>query len=475
MTTTSAYDPGSRPRPRRLERSRDDRWIAGVCGGLGEYLNIDPVIVRLIAVALVFAGGAGVIAYVAAVLLVPERGAPGPILKTGWSRRGDRPFVIAGAILLAIGAITLVDALPIGLGGNVILAAVVLGGGAYLLLIYTELGRSLGLDVRRGGGARPASGAAPEAGTEVAVAGRPAGAPATSGEERPGASGAAAGEAAAGEATAATEALGSAGAPTAGEALGGGTAVTEPLGSPVVAARRARRRQRRRATGIALGAVLLIVGAAGVLLAAGVYDVRPETFIAGAIIVTGVAVAASAWFGGAPLLIGLGLATAAVLGALTAADVHLSGGVGDRVYTPAGATALKSDYKLGVGRLWVDMRNTELAPGTTNMKADLGIGELTVVVPDGVPVQVKGKAGGGDLRLLGRDSNGADVKRTVTDVPQLRPRGAPRRLAIDAQVGFGEVRILRGQSAPRPDDRFDRSASGLSPAWMRPPAFGGAR
>ena len=266
MTTTSAYDQGSRPR--RLERSPDDRWIAGVCGGLGEYLNIDPVIVRLIALALIFAGGAGVIAYIAAVLLVPERGAAGPILRTGLRRSGDRPFVIAGAILLAIGAITLVNALPIGLGGNVILAAVVLGGGAYLLLIYTELGRSIGVDVRRRGGARqsddPEPGAAPAPGTDVAVAEQLANAPAT----------------------AATEPL--------------ATAATEPLESPVVAARRERRRRRRQATGIALGGALIVIGLAGALLAAGVYDVRPETFVAGAIVVTGAALVASAWFGGAP-------------------------------------------------------------------------------------------------------------------------------------------------------------------------------
>ena len=166
---------------------------------------------------------------------------------------------------------------------------------------------------------------------------------------------------------------------------------------------------------------------------------------------------------------------AAVLGALTAANVHLSGGVGDHVYRPAAATAVKSDYKLGIGRLWVDMRNTELAPGTTTTSADLGIGELTVVVPDGVPVQVKGKAGAGDLQLLGRETNGADVERTVTDTPKIRPRGAPRRLVIDAQVGFGEVRILRGQSAPRPDGGFNSAGEPLSVGWVRPPTLGGAR
>ena len=43
----------------------------------------------------------------------------------------------------------------------------------------------------------------------------------------------------------------------------------------------------------------------------------------------------SAWFGGAPALIWLGLGTAAVLGVVTAANVNLSAGVGDRVYEPA--------------------------------------------------------------------------------------------------------------------------------------------
>src|SRR5215207_6539618 len=42
--------------PRRLYRSRSDRVIWGVCGGLARYFNIDPVIVRVAAVALVFAG-----------------------------------------------------------------------------------------------------------------------------------------------------------------------------------------------------------------------------------------------------------------------------------------------------------------------------------------------------------------------------------------------------------------------------------
>lgn len=62
---------------RRLTRSVTERKIAGVCGGIAEYLNIDPVIVRLIWVILSIVPGAlfgGLIAYLVAWLLIPEPG-----------------------------------------------------------------------------------------------------------------------------------------------------------------------------------------------------------------------------------------------------------------------------------------------------------------------------------------------------------------------------------------------------------------
>jgi len=57
---------------KRLERSLDDKMIAGVCGGFGEYFNIDPTIVRLLWVALSLAFGGGIVAYIVAWLIVPE-------------------------------------------------------------------------------------------------------------------------------------------------------------------------------------------------------------------------------------------------------------------------------------------------------------------------------------------------------------------------------------------------------------------
>ena len=64
---------------RQLTRSTSSRMIAGVCGGLGEYANMDPTVVRLAAVLLLFLTGPGVVvAYLIMALIIPE----GPTTQT---------------------------------------------------------------------------------------------------------------------------------------------------------------------------------------------------------------------------------------------------------------------------------------------------------------------------------------------------------------------------------------------------------
>ncbi len=60
-----------------IYRSRTDRVIAGVAGGLAEYFKIDPVLTRLGFVLFTFAGGAGLLVYVIAWIIIPERPLPG--------------------------------------------------------------------------------------------------------------------------------------------------------------------------------------------------------------------------------------------------------------------------------------------------------------------------------------------------------------------------------------------------------------
>lgn len=58
---------------KKLYRSKKDRMLAGVCGGIGEYLNVDPTIVRLLWVASVLFGGVGILLYIIFAIVVPEK------------------------------------------------------------------------------------------------------------------------------------------------------------------------------------------------------------------------------------------------------------------------------------------------------------------------------------------------------------------------------------------------------------------
>lgn len=58
---------------KKLYRSREDRKIAGVCGGIAEYFDIDSTLVRLGWVLFMFAGGSGILAYFIAWIIMPER------------------------------------------------------------------------------------------------------------------------------------------------------------------------------------------------------------------------------------------------------------------------------------------------------------------------------------------------------------------------------------------------------------------
>ena len=57
---------------KKLYRSRSNRVIAGVCGGLAQYLGIDPTVVRLIMALVTFVGGMSILVYLIAWLIIPE-------------------------------------------------------------------------------------------------------------------------------------------------------------------------------------------------------------------------------------------------------------------------------------------------------------------------------------------------------------------------------------------------------------------
>jgi phage shock protein PspC (stress-responsive transcriptional regulator) len=115
-------------------RRRDDRLIGGVCSGIADHLGIDPVVVRIAFVVLSFMGGAGLLAYAAGWLLIPEDGDERSIGERALKERRWAPIV--GVALIGGAVVLLADSwwwAGRGVGFPILLIA----GGAYLLWTRT--------------------------------------------------------------------------------------------------------------------------------------------------------------------------------------------------------------------------------------------------------------------------------------------------------------------------------------------------
>lgn len=62
---------------KKLYRSDENKVLLGICGGIGEYFDVDPVIIRVILVVLIFLGFSGIFAYIVAAFIIPKK--PGPV------------------------------------------------------------------------------------------------------------------------------------------------------------------------------------------------------------------------------------------------------------------------------------------------------------------------------------------------------------------------------------------------------------
>ncbi|MEA2123801.1 MAG: hypothetical protein QOI80_583, partial [Solirubrobacteraceae bacterium] len=114
--------------------------------------------------------------------------------------------------------------------------------------------------------------------------------------------------------------------------------------------------------------------------------------------------------GGARWLVVPALLLAIPASVVSAADLRLEGGVGDRNYRPASVSDLRPMYRLGVGELNLDLRDVTFERSQQiDLAVRVGVGDLEVTVPDGVCVQTTAHAGVGELDLLGRSSDGIDV------------------------------------------------------------------
>ncbi len=338
----------------RLRRSRTDRKVAGVAGGLARHLDVDPLVLRVAFVVLVFFGGAGLILYGAAWLLVPEDGAP------------KAPFHLdersRGVALVLVGVV----------------AALALIGdswGAFGFPWPVAVVALIALWLLTRGGHR--TGWTPPPGTPEA--GDPPTGPVTYQPAPP------------------------------------VTSQTGWLPPPTYVAPPAYVRPphpRKRGPILFWLTIALVALAEGVLGLADVAGapVADSAYPAAAVGICGLMLVVGAFVGRAGGIIAVGLVAALGLAVTTAADRIDADSVTER---PVTAAEVESDYSLGAGEQRIDLsRVADVAAldGRT-ITIDGDIGSIDVTVPDTVRVRVDASVDGpGEVKLFGADRNGWGVE-----------------------------------------------------------------
>src|SRR3954468_6820393 len=132
MTDHATY-PGD---VRRVERSRDERMVAGVAGGLGRYFDLHPMFFRGVFVVLTLLGGSGLLIYLAAALIMPNEGEQDSIASDRLKRYRDRPAALAGLAIIGAVLIALLSQARLG-GGDGVWLLLLVGGG---LVLWAERG-----------------------------------------------------------------------------------------------------------------------------------------------------------------------------------------------------------------------------------------------------------------------------------------------------------------------------------------------
>lgn len=378
----------------RLRRSSSDRYVAGVAGGLARHLDIDPVIIRVLFVVLTLFGGAGIVVYGALWLLVPDE-------QTGRAKfdLDERSLGVALVAVMTLGALLVVgDAFSEDRGPGVWfpVPVIVIGVIAWLVLRNRD---------RRRQWVAPDVPPPPPPGAGGPYAGL--------------------GQQLAAEAKSSPEFLADPGA-------------WKVQGDPRTGYRW-QRDPRKRGPKLFWYAVPLIALALGTL---GAVDLGGAHVIGAAYPALALGIVAAllllgAFWGRAGGLILLGLLLVPVTAAATAAE-HWDG---DEVtYRPATAAEIAAhgySYREDPGRLVVDLsavRDPEALIGHT-IKAGLDVGEVEVVVPEGIPVIIDAHVHGpGGWTVFGEEGGGIDQHYDTDGDPE-------RALTIEADVNVGHIEI----------------------------------
>jgi phage shock protein PspC (stress-responsive transcriptional regulator) len=369
--------------PRSLRRRTSDRVLGGVAGGLGDYFNIDPLLVRIGFVGLMIFGGAGLVLYVVAWLLIPADGQDASNLEGFLSRLGLTPRRLAW-IGLALVVIVLISGMPVGgpLDGSGTVYIGPLPGmnpGAFWGLAIIVTG--IVLLRRRDAAATVSAASAPRA---------PA------------------------------------------------TAIQVPQARVEVAPVPPRPR-----SPLALyvcAAVLLTIGLLAIVSQIAELDARPGQFFGAALTVIGIGLIVGAWWGRARILILLAVLLMPL--ALTASFITapLEGGIGDHRYVPVTEAEVQDEYRSLAGRTILDLQELQTGPGTIHIAASVAAGQLVVILPEGASIELRSRVGAGDSYVLGSQDAG-----TSLDNRYVRHHLNQTTYVLDLEVGIGQVFVTNSR------------------------------
>ena len=409
--------------PRQLRRRPDDGHIAGVCAGLADYFNVDPVIVRIAAVVLLFTGS-GAIAYALAWIFVPKASADEPNANRGPIDRRDRHTQIFGIALLAL-ALSVIWGdwwspgrrwfFPIGL----------IALGAWVLLRPDR-------DDEPTDPARPTWGwtATPTVPARVGVDPTAAEHDAETTEAD----------------TDTTEADTADGLPhdVLPDGEGDGEPPTPPWAYgesvppvPRVPDAPVSTRRRRILGPIVFGALLIWSGLAWL------FGVSLQNGLAVGLCLVGVGFVLGAFVGGSRVLILPALVVGAALAVTAVIDIPLTGPIGQQRWTPVRVADVTARHEVSVGEGTLDLTGVDVARGERlPVTASVGIGHLIVLVPRDLALDVTTTVGAGESRVLGVPESGVGVSTSRFD--EAGTTGGT--LVLDLQVGIGQIEVVREDS-----------------------------
>jgi hypothetical protein len=183
---------------------------------------------------------------------------------------------------------------------------------------------------------------------------------------------------------------------------------------------------------------LIGAGGAALLDSAGAVHLTVAGVLATGLLVVGIAMIVSTWYGRAHGLIPIGVLLLLATIPAVSIDVPISGGIGERQIHPVTRSELQRNYKLGIGHLAIDLQNAPLQNRVTSISAQLGIGELEVDLPADVRVDVHTHTGAGHTELFGTNEGGAPHDDHA--VAGANQRGV---LYLDLRVGAGSLVVRR--------------------------------